>query len=226
MLISKRKKIEEISELIGAGGSILILACNGCAESFGNSEQSQLALLKNELEGQGHKVPDILTVDFACEPSLVKHWLEVVGRKTDFDSILVVSCGVGVQTVAINSNKRTYPACDTVSFGGRIGQAWGDPRCRECGECLLGYTGGLCPLTSCSKGLLNGPCGGSLNGRCEVNPDTRECGWHLIYKKLKETDRLDLLERAPLVKDHSKSEPPEALVALRNRITSEGSEGI
>ena len=65
-----------------------------------------------------------------------------------------------------------------------------------------------------------------MNGRCEVNPETRECGWHLIYKKLKETGRLDLLERAPLVKDHSKSEPPEALVALRNRITSEGSEGI
>ncbi len=226
MLISKRKEIEEITRLIEPGDAVLVVACNGCAESFGNAEQSQLSCLKRELEQAGHRVADVMTVDFACEPSLVKHWVKVVDKKESYEAILVVSCGIGVQTVAANTDKRTYPACDTVSFGGRIGQSWSHLRCRECGECMLGYTGGLCPLTSCSKGLLNGPCGGSKDGRCEVNPSTRECGWHLIYEKLKAVGRLDLLGGEPCIKDYSKSEPPEELVALQNQIASEGIEGI
>jgi len=226
MLISRLKPIEEIHSQIDISDSILIVACNGCAESFGNAEPARLDLLKKEMESKGHKIAEILTIDFACEPSLIKHWLKNVEKKNSYDALLVVSCGIGTQTVAINSSKQAYPACDTVSFGGRIGQAWGQPRCRECGECLLAYTGGLCPLTSCSKGLLNGPCGGSKDGKCEVYPETRDCGWHLIYQKLKDIDRLDLLEGSPHLKDYSKSEPPEELVALRNLIVSEGSEGI
>ena len=226
MLISRLKPIEEIHGQINIADPILIVACNGCAESFGNSEQLRLAYLKKELESKGHEVAEILTVDFACEPSLIKHWLKIMEQKIAYDALLVVSCGIGVQTIAINTDKQAYPACDTVSFGGRIGQAWGQPRCRECGECLLAYTGGLCPLTSCSKGLLNGACGGSKDGKCEVSPATRDCGWHLIYKKLKEIGRLDLLEDKPYIQDYSKAEPPEELVALRNLIVSEGIEGI
>jgi hypothetical protein len=111
-------------------------------------------------------------------------------------------------------------------MGGRFGQAWGKEICKECGQCILQYTGGICPLTACSKGLLNGPCGGSKDSRCEVFPETRECGWHLIYERLKEVGRTDLLLGVPLVKDYCRSEPPEELVLLRNQILERENESL
>ena len=221
MLLSRLKPLDELVDQLQGFESVLILACNGCEESFGNASPDRLRYLRAEVEKQGKSVSDVITVDFLCERLLVKHWLQDADCRGDFDAILVVSCGIGVQVVSKESQYPVFPACDTVTMGGRFGQAWAKESCRECGQCILPYTGGICPLTACSKGLLNGPCGGSQDGRCEVFPETRECGWHLIYERLKATGRMHLLTGNPLVKDYSKSEPPEELVSLRTKILEE-----
>lgn len=218
MLMSKLKPVEEIISNVKDRKSILILACNGCEESFGNAEPTRLKSLSEELQVGGVSVVGTLTVDFLCEPLLVRHWLKNAACKGAFDGTLVVSCGIGVQVVSDVNNAPVYPACNTISLGGRFGQAWGKETCKECGECILLYTGGICPLTACSKGLLNGPCGGSQDGRCEVYPETRECGWLKIYERLKDLGRTESLIADPVLKDHSKKEPPEELVQLRNEI--------
>jgi len=222
MLLSRLKPFDEIRDYLKDFETLLLLACNGCGESFGNAEPECLKSIETEIEKAGLDVVDILTVDFLCEQLLVRHWLDHAECKEDFDVILVVSCGIGVQVVSKENRKPTYPACDTITMGARLGQAWGKESCEECGQCILPQTGGVCPLTACSKGLLNGPCGGSREGRCEVFPETRECGWHLIYKRLEARERKDLLGGRPLIKDFSLSEPPEELVSLRNEILAKG----
>jgi hypothetical protein len=226
MLMTRLKPVDEVFGHLKGSNSLLLMACNGCEESFGNANPERLRYLKGEIEKRGLSVTDILTVDFLCEQLLVKHWLAIAECKGDFDAILVVSCGIGAQVVSKESHRPTYPACDTVTMGSRFGQAWGKEGCKECGQCILPYTGGICPLTVCSKGLLNGPCGGSQGGRCEVFSETRECGWIKIYEHLEAADRKDLLLGEPLVKDHSLSEPPEELLSLRNQILEKGDETL
>ncbi|MCR4441667.1 MAG: methylenetetrahydrofolate reductase C-terminal domain-containing protein [Peptococcaceae bacterium] len=218
MMISRLKPLEEMFGRLKSSESLLLLACNGCAESFGSAEPGQLNLLKSEAEQRGHHVADVVTIEFLCEEVLVRHWLRKARSKESFDAVLAVCCGVGAQVVAKVSQGAVYPACDTVSMGGRFGQPWGAELCKECGECLLPYTGGICPLTACSKGLLNGPCGGSQDGRCEFRPESRECGWQKIYRRLEERGGKELLVGPPLIKDHSRNEPPEELVVFKTQL--------
>jgi hypothetical protein len=135
-----------------------------------------------------------------------------VSEISEADSILVMTCGIGVQATAASVNKICYPACDTVNLGGSRGEWQGSERCMECGECMLEYTGGICPLTACSKGLLNGQCGGASNGKCEIYPE-KECGWELIYNRLKSVGKLDILDKMVPPKDYSKMIPDAAMLA-------------
>jgi hypothetical protein len=128
------------------------------------------------------------------------------------DSILVMTCGVGVQAVAASVNKLCHPGCDTINLGGSRGEWPGSERCRECGECVLESTGGICPLTACTKGLLSGQCGGANKGKCEVNPE-RDCGWELIYQRLKSLNQLDKLRKLAPPKDYGKMLPSVEVMA-------------
>jgi hypothetical protein len=222
MLLSRMKPLDEMVSQMEGERRLLLLACNGCEESFGNAEPGRLRRLVAELEGKEVAVAEVLALDFLCEELLVRHWLPQAECRSEFAAVLVVSCGIGAQVVARVSGRPAYPACDTVTLGGRFGQAWGKETCRECGQCILPHTGGICPLTACSKGLLNGPCGGSQDGRCEVFAETRACGWQRIYERLEAAGRQDLLLRSPLIKDHSRSEPPEPLVSLRDQLLEKG----
>ena len=110
------------------------------------------------------------------------------------DTIILFSCGVGVQTVsALFENKRVVAACDTYALPGYQGVTPLEHDCKQCGECFLNLTGGICPLTACSKSLVNGQCGGAKGGKCEVDPNM-ECGWERIYQRLKKIGRLDALK--------------------------------
>jgi hypothetical protein len=124
-----------------------------------------------------------------------------------------MTCGIGVQATAAVVNKPVHPACNTISLGGSRGEWQGSERCRECGDCVLDLTGGLCPLTVCTKGLLNGQCGGAKNGKCEFQPKTRDCGWQLIYERLKKLGRLDKMKAVLDGKDFAKMQTPEAVRA-------------
>jgi len=207
MILSKQKPWEEILGYLDGENNIFILGCNGCAQASGTGGPVQVAEMKNKLEEIGKKVTGNTVIDFLCEKALVKSRLRnKVEQLEAADSILVMTCGVGVQAVATAVNKVCHPACDTVNLGGSRGEWRGSERCLECGECLLDYTGGICPLTACTKGLINGQCGGASKGKCELDPE-KDCGWELIYNRLKGLNQLNKLRRFIAPKDYSKMMP-------------------
>ena len=190
MLITELKSKETILSLIT--GKVFVLNCHGCREiRFPEQEANEL---QAELMAEG-KVTGILTTDYICNPEnldlrLSKHAAAI----EEADMILVFSCGVGVQTVAAKfPGKRVYAACDTYALPGYQGVTPLEHDCKQCGECYLNLTGGICPLTACSKSLVNGQCGGAKDGKCEVDP-SMECGWERIIKRLTKVGRLDVLK--------------------------------
>ncbi len=190
MLITELKNKDTILSLIT--GKVFILNCHGCREiRFPEQEAEEL---QRELSLSG-AVTGILTTDYICNADILKLRLEHKAAEiAAADMILVFSCGVGVQTVAeLFADKKVLAACDTIALPGFQGVTPLEHDCKQCGECYLNITGGICPLTACSKSLVNGQCGGAKNGKCEVSPDM-ECGWERIYQKLKKLGRLDAMK--------------------------------
>ena len=212
MLVSELKPWEEILGYLDGESKVFIVGCKGCAEVCQTGGEAQVLEMKQKLEQQGKTVTGYTVVDFLCDKALVKLRLRALEEEVmAADSLLVMTCGVGVQATAAVVNKVAHPACNTMNLGGARGEWRGTERCRECGDCLLDITGGICPLTACSKGLINGPCGGAKDGKCEVQPDVRDCGWHLIYQRLKKLNRLDKMKTIVAPKNYSKMEPPKQL---------------
>jgi len=190
MLITELKAKDTILSL--AEGKVFIINCHGCKEvHFPEKEANEL---QKELQAAG-KVTGIFTTDYICNPENMKLRLDLHKAEIEeADAVLVFSCGVGVQTVSEYLNpKKVYACCDTYPLPGFQGVTPLEYDCKQCGECYLNLTGGICPITACSKSLVNGQCGGAKNGMCEVDP-TMECGWERIYKRLKMVGRLDALK--------------------------------
>ena len=195
MLVTELKPEEELLRQIERDERVFLLGCNGCASACETGGAENLPRLVELLEGAGKAVTGVTTVDFLCDKSLVRSRLRPLTRQImESDSVLVATCGVGVQCVADSVLKRVRPACNTVNMGGSRGTWPGSERCAECGDCLLDRTGGICPITNCSKSMVNGPCGGtSADGKCEVDQQ-RDCGWHMIYLRLKDLDALEQMK--------------------------------
>ena len=190
MLITKLKGKEAIDALVT--GKVFIINCHGCKEVSFPEEEAKA--LQKEMTETG-KVTGILTTDYICNPENMKLRLEMHRKEIDAaDMVLVFSCGVGVQTIAdYLEDKKVCAGCDTIALPGFQGVTPLEYKCDQCGECYLNITGGICPLTACSKSLVNGQCGGAKDGKCEVDPNM-ECGWERIYQRLKKLGRLDLLK--------------------------------
>ncbi|MFH2084546.1 MAG: methylenetetrahydrofolate reductase C-terminal domain-containing protein, partial [Candidatus Omnitrophota bacterium] len=185
---------EELSELLKNEKKIFIAVCKGCAEVCNTSDAAAVEKRKKELVEMGKEVTGCVEMEFLCNRALVSlRFLRAKEQIDACDAVLVLSCGIGVQAVSAVSGKPTYPSDNTISMEGVQGLWPGDERCAQCGDCLLGYTGGICPFTACSKGLTNGQCGGAKDGICEVQKG-KECGWQKIYERLKSTGRLDNLK--------------------------------
>jgi hypothetical protein len=213
MILSKQKPWEDILSYLDGENNIFILGCNGCAQASGTGGPAQVEEMKSKLEEIGKKVTGSTVIDFLCAKALVKSRLRnKVEQLEAADSILVMTCGVGVQAVSAAVNKLCHPACDTINLGGSRGEWRGSERCMECGECLLDYTGGICPLTACTKGLINGQCGGASNGKCELDPE-KDCGWELIYNRLKGLNQLNKLRGFIAPKDYSKIMPDVKIIS-------------
>lgn len=191
MLITELKSRETIASLT-EGKKVFIINCVGCKEV--HFPEKEAAGLQKELSDGGN-VTGVITTDYICNPEnmelrLRSHMDEIRAA----DAVLVLSCGVGVQTVAnYLEEKPVYAACDTYPLPGFQGVTPLEYKCDQCGECYLNLTGGICPLTACSKSLVNGQCGGAKNGRCEVDSEM-ECGWERIYRRLEQIGRLDVLK--------------------------------
>jgi len=204
MLFTTSKSLDQILESIEGEKRTFLLACNGCAESCGTGGQKALDALKADLEKAGKEIAGTCVVDFLCNKVLVASRLsQVTDSIRQADSMVVLTCGIGVQAVSKIIDKPVHPADNTVSLGGLQGLWPSDERCAACGDCVLDYTGGICPVTSCAKGLLNGPCGGPRDRMCEVDKDA-ECGWLKIYDRLKALGRLENLKKLYKARDHGK----------------------
>ena len=195
MLISEQKPLEEILSYLDGDKSIFLIGCKGCAEGWGSGGEKQVAEMKNTLQERGKAVSGSVVVDMLCDSVLTKLKLRAYKKEiAAADSILVLTDGAGVQTVAELVNKVVHPGCNTLSSGGAHAEWKEAERCLECGDCMLEFTGGICPIARCSKHLLNGPCGGSQGGKCEVDPDI-PCVWQEIVDRLTRLGQLDKLER-------------------------------
>ena len=192
MLITELKARETILSL--TEGKVFMINCHGCKEiHFPEKEAEELM---RELANKG-KLTGSLTTEYICNKENLALQLQLHHDEIqNAEAVLVLSCGVGVQTVADLLQKKVYAACDTYALPGFQGVTPLEHDCKQCGQCYLNITGGICPITACSKSLVNGQCGGAKNGMCEVDP-TMECGWERIQKRLAQIGRLDVL-KAPI----------------------------
>ncbi len=216
MLYSEQKHFDEIIAYLEKDKNVFVVGCKGCAESSGSGGPKQVEEMKQKLTEAGKNVTGAKAIDFLCSKALVKS--ELKGRVDQVkaaNSVLVLTCGIGIQCVAASVNKPVYPGCNTVNLGGIRGEWEGSERCFECGQCLLYHTGGICPLTACTKSLVSGACGGASKGKCEISKD-RDCGWEQIYNRLKERGLLNRLNDMMRPLDHKKLMPrPEMMSTPR-----------
>ena len=199
MLVVQLKPEEEILPRI-SGKRIFVFECIGCQEVYFPREEVEEFIegLKNEITGRA-------VLDYLCNRDFVREYIKAYSNEIkEAEAILVFSCGVGAQIVSsLLEDKVVYTGCDTLYLSGFQGLTIQEFDCKQCGQCYLNYTGGICPLVNCAKGLLNGPCGGSKDGKCEVNPEA-DCAWELIYKRLKRLGKLDLLKETLPPRDYSR----------------------
>ncbi len=205
MLVSEQKPMEEILSFLDCEKTVFIVGCKGCAEGCESGGEQQVVEMKQKLENEGKTITGLSLIDMVCNESLTRMKLASHKQAIDSaDSILVLTCGSGVQSTAAVVDKVVHPGCNTISSGGAHAEWKEAERCLECGDCVLDYTGGICPIARCSKHLLNGPCGGSQGGKCEVSQDI-PCAWQLIIERLSKIGRLDKLEEVKAPKNWSVS---------------------
>ncbi len=195
MIVAEQKSLDEIKELIASANKVLVVGCGTCVTvCFAGGEKEAQILssslrMATKLAGKPQEVTDV-TVQRQCEWEYIDPLKEAI---EGVDIVLSLGCGIGVQALAERYPKTIIvPGLNTSFLGLPTEQGVWAERCAACGDCILGLTGGVCPIARCSKSLLNGPCGGSSRGKCEVN-DQIDCAWQLIYDRLSGQNRLDML---------------------------------
>jgi ferredoxin len=203
MITAEQKPMQEIIQYIAPYDKILLVGCNECVTVCAAGGRKEVGLLASALRLNGLKHGknlDIreITLERQCDPEYVE---ELVTQIDDADAVLSMACGCGVQSIAGRYKEiPVYPAVNTKFMGASMGQGIWEERCQGCGDCMLGITGGICPVSRCSKSLLNGPCGGTSNGQCEIGPET-DCAWRLIWERLKALGIEDRYEELVEAKD-------------------------
>lgn len=203
MIVADRKPIREILEMIKDSGKILILGCKGCVTVCNVGGTKEVGILASTLkiarqkEGKPLEV-DEMTLERQCDPEYIQ---QVKEKVQDYDAVISMACGVGPQFLSeAYPEQRFFPAVNTTFFGGAVQHGVWAERCAGCGTCIIHNFDGMCPIARCSKSLLNGPCGGSAKGKCEISKEV-DCIWDIIVQKKMEQGRLqDLTTRKP-VKD-------------------------
>ena len=206
MLITELKSTETLRSQLR--GKVFVLNCHGCREI--RFPEAEANAFQAELTAEG-VVTGSFTTEYICNDENLAVILKPHAAAIEAaDTIAVFSCGVGVQTVAaMYPGKRVVACCDTYALPGYQGVTPLEVDCKQCGECFLNLTGGICPLTACSKSLVNGQCGGAKNGKCEVDPNM-ECGWERIYQKLKKIGRLDALKCPVQIRNYATDDQAKA----------------
>ena len=182
MIITQKKPLEEVLALVGEAKTVAVIGCGLCASTCQTGGAPEVEAMKKTLEEAGKTVVITDVADACCMKLGVRAKCKAISTAAP-DCIVCMSCGDGVQVVAKHADCVVYPSNNTMFLGESIKLGLFEEACHMCGNCVLGQTGGICPISRCAKSLVNGPCGGSRNGRCEVNPEN-PCAWIEIYNKL------------------------------------------
>lgn len=228
MIVAYRKHIQDIKAMLAPHRKILVLGCGTCVTVCLAGGEREVGMISSALRiayrltNEEHEINE-LTIERQCENQFIEDALEQIQAS---DAVLSLACGAGVQAVAERfPSKPVYPGVDTKFIGILEEQGVWTEKCVACGECIIGSYGAVCPLTRCSKSQLSGPCGASIDGKCEVSPDT-DCAWKLIYDRLAAIGQLDILAKPTPLIDWSKSHEGGVRKLIREdqRITIEPAE--
>ena len=201
MIISRQKEFNDILQMLREK-NIFIIGCGKCAKKQRVGGEPEVLDMKKKLEASGKNITGWTVLSSACS---IASWNDVLSQNPGInkcDALLVMSCGGGVSVISGFAGLQVYPALDTESIGGVCCNEVVTEQCGMCGDCTIWLYGGICPVIRCSKSLLNGPCGGAVEGKCEV--DERLCAWDKIFERLKKLGKLENIENIHEPKDHMK----------------------
>ena len=205
--ITEQKSFEEIEEALGPWRRVFLIGCGTCVTMSHTGGKDEVLQMKDKLTEIGKEVTGWMVVPTTCD-DLTRDALEENAEAVEAaEVLLVMTCAFGVQTVGRYTDKPVIPALNTLFVGKEDAPAHFSEICIQCGNCVLGRTAGICPLTACPKGLVNGPCGGYRDGMCEVD-SSRDCAWVQIYNRLKKMDQLEKLSVLQPLKEYSKMSHP------------------
>lgn len=199
--ITQQKPIEEIERLLDGMDRVFIIGCGTCATLTRTGGLPEVEAMKDALSEKGKVVTGTTVVPVACDNLTADILKEFQQMMKQADALLLMTCAYGVQTIARQINKIVIPALNTLFIGKETGASEFNEVCSQCGTCIIGETGGICPVTACHKGLVNGPCGGTNNGKCEIDSN-KDCAWTMIYNRLSELGRLDLMRNYQKPRNH------------------------
>jgi len=212
--ITRAKPMEAVLKGLEGYDRVFIAGCGTCATMCRTGGVDEVAAMSKALEETGKLVTATLVIPTACDTLTHECMEQNREAMEDAQVALVMSCAFGVQTVAGYVGRPVQPALDTLFFGLETTPGHFSEVCMQCGDCVLADTAGICPVTSCHKGLLNGPCGGTNNGMCEIDSSI-DCAWTLIYNRLKEIGRLDLMRTTCKPKNfHAMAKPGKVDIAI------------
>ncbi len=200
-IITTKKPFEEVLGALKNVNKIGLVSCGSCAAMCQTGGTEGAKEMAEKLEQEGFEVVITIVPEEVCDNRvMMKDFRKIDEELGEIDAILTLSCGLGVASITqVLSRKHpdipVFIGTNTEFMGmtERIGRFY--QRCRGCGDCLLNETGGICPITTCAKSLMNGPCGGMVRGKCEVGNYEKDCGWVLIFNRLKDLGRLDLFTK-------------------------------
>jgi len=193
-VITKQKSFDEVKEQLTKFDRPFIIGCGTCTTMTKTGGIDQVLEMKERLQGLGKRVSGWTVIPTACD-EMTEVAMKENGRAIQNAScILAMTCALGVHRMGLYIRRPVIPALDTLFIAVEDSPGYFREVCAQCGQCILGETAGICPITACHKGLVNGPCGGTNNGRCEVDKE-KDCAWTLIYERLKEQGRLELMRK-------------------------------
>ena len=200
----KLKKTDELESLLADKDNLFVIACNKCFKEFETVDEPDCGEFEKLAAGLGKTITGSAKVDFLCNKHHTEQKLpDMIPEGTE--NVIVISCGLGIQTVADLAGKPVYAASNSLNYTGHHGMALTKKSCDACAQCYLNITGGICPIVDCSKSLVNGQCGGAKDGKCEVDGN-KDCAWEKIYRRLEKQGRLEEFLNQPIqIRDYSKT---------------------
>ena len=190
------KPAEELAQSLAGLDNLFVIACNKCFKEFESVQEPDCGEFMRFAAENGKTVTGSAAIDFLCNKTQTgKKLADLIPEGTE--NIVVLSCGLGIQTVAALADVNVCAGTDSLNYTGHHGMALTKKACDACAQCYLNITGGICPIVDCSKSLVNGQCGGAKNGKCEVSPD-KDCAWQKIQERLAAQGRLDELKAQPV----------------------------